>query len=639
MATPNTVIRTESNGHIVSGIAIEVKYGMGRHVENVSMEETMEQLKFLLVAVLHYNMGMNVVKVSFLLQYRRVFVAKNVQRICFWAMIFVVLWACAQATLLGTSCLPISIIVPSTASFCLNTLPIWYFSSGMSMATDIMIFCIPLPSVLKLRLPTRQKAMLFGVFSLGFFVCIISIYRMFTLRTAVYSEDPPWENIGAAIWSAIELNTSIIAASLPTLRPLLAKWLPGAGLSSAHKSTSAYPRYGSSSGMGRSNFKELKSSGQREVSTEELVLKDMIASQSGVMPSVYSQATAEPKVASPTAPAASFNWQKTSHVLAFGDSYTYVQGTEGWWGYSFIGSQLNISFTPEQLLSDRIVPGQNTSSAGGPNWIEELTGCKDGLPRDCEIQLWNFAFAGADISTTFVPLHHDYTISFENQVWQWDTYGRSVINADQKLSLVASFIGINDINDMANFEFPLQNLTSFEELYTAAIAEQFTALETVHKAGYRNFLFLNLPPLDKTPASQTNPNRKPDTAMINTFNDVLNQTAKAFTEQHPGTTAMVFDTYSWLTHVFNNAASFGITNTTSFCPKYNAWDIATNYESSGCQPIGEYFWYNSGHIAYTVSQLLGSKVDEFLTQKSGSCGNKTGLDESWGTLWDNGKAS
>ncbi|KAK2764835.1 integral membrane protein [Colletotrichum kahawae] len=342
-ATP-AVIRTESNGHIVSGIAIgfvaasaavlslrlytrlvllrtagkddlsivvaelfaiivtvatclEVKYGMGRHVENVSLEETLQQLKFLLVAVLHYNMGMNVVKVSFLFQYRRVFPPKGVQRICLWAMVFVVVWACAQATLLGTSCLPISIVVPSTASFCLNTLPIWYFSSAISMATDIMIFCIPLPSVLKLRLPTKQKAMLFGVFSLGFFVCIISVYRMFTLRTAVYSEDPPWENIGAAIWSAIELNTSIIAASLPTLRPLLAKWLPGAGLSSAHKSgTSAYPRYGSSSGIGRSNFKELKSNNtQREVSTEELVLKDMIASQSGATPAVYSHVTTEPK--------------------------------------------------------------------------------------------------------------------------------------------------------------------------------------------------------------------------------------------------------------------------------------------------------------------------------------------------------
>lgn len=83
-------------------------------------------------------------------------------------MVYVVIWACIQATLLGLSCLPIAIIVPSTAGFCLDTLPIWYFSSAMSLATDFMIFCIPLPSVLRLQLPKKQKAMLFGIFCLGF---------------------------------------------------------------------------------------------------------------------------------------------------------------------------------------------------------------------------------------------------------------------------------------------------------------------------------------------------------------------------------------------------------------------------------------------------------------------------------------
>lgn len=63
---------------------------------------------------------------------------------------------------------------------------------------------------------------------------------------------------------------------------------------------------------------------------------------------------------------------------------------------------------------------------------------------------------------------------------------------------MASWIGINDILDMANFQLPVQGLATFEEFFTAVIAEQFDALETVYDAGFRNFLFLNLPPLDKT---------------------------------------------------------------------------------------------------------------------------------------------
>ncbi|GJC80391.1 acetylesterase [Colletotrichum liriopes] len=341
-------------------------------------------------------------------------------------------------------------------------------------------------------------------------------------------------------------------------------------------------------------------------------------------------------LASPLTTATPFSWKNTEYVLTFGDSYTFIQGTEGRWAYSFIGSQLNISFTPEQLLGDHIVPGQNTSSAGGSNWIQELTGCKEGYPRDCEKQLWGFAYAGADISTTFVPLHWNHTISYENQIHQWDTYGKTVINADSTKSLVASWIGINDINDMANFKLPFNGLSTWQELYTAVIAEQFAALETVYNAGYRNFLFLNLPPLDKT----VNPARLPSTSMIKTFNDVVNQTAKAFSEKHPGSTALVFDTYSWLTNVFNNAASYGITNTTSFCPSYKAWDIDTNYAAYGCQPIGEYFWYNSGHITYSAHNVLAEKVEEFLLSKSvGRCGGKNQTESDWGTRWINGKST
>lgn len=44
--------------------------------------------------------------------------------------------------------------------------------------------------------------------------------------------------------------------------------------------------------------------------------------------------------------------------LAFGDSYTYVQGTYGRQNYSFIGDAQNYSFTPAELLSDKIVQNQ-----------------------------------------------------------------------------------------------------------------------------------------------------------------------------------------------------------------------------------------------------------------------------------------
>ena len=44
--------------------------------------------------------------------------------------------------------------------------------------------------------------------------------------------------------------------------------------------------------------------------------------------------------------------------LAFGDSYTYVQGTAGRQNYSFIGDLQNYSYNPQTLFTDEIVQNQ-----------------------------------------------------------------------------------------------------------------------------------------------------------------------------------------------------------------------------------------------------------------------------------------
>ena len=128
---------------------------------------------------------MNVVKLSFLFQFRRIFESSKVQTICFWSMIYVGLWACAQITTLGISCLPIQYIVPSTAGWCIDTLPVWYFSSAMSLATDFLIFSIPLPSVIRLNLRIRQKFVVVLIFCLGFLSALTHRTRFFLLTVSL----------------------------------------------------------------------------------------------------------------------------------------------------------------------------------------------------------------------------------------------------------------------------------------------------------------------------------------------------------------------------------------------------------------------------------------------------------------------
>lgn len=59
------------------------------------------------------------------------------------------------------------------------------------------------------------------------------------------------------------------------------------------------------------------------------------------------------------------------------------------------------------------------TSAGGPNWVEYLTGCFEGLPQTCHPHLYDIAFAGSDIDPATITKHHPYTKSFVEQIDQW----------------------------------------------------------------------------------------------------------------------------------------------------------------------------------------------------------------------------
>ncbi|KAL4807106.1 hypothetical protein BDV18DRAFT_112732 [Aspergillus unguis] len=328
------------------------------------------------------------------------------------------------------------------------------------------------------------------------------------------------------------------------------------------------------------------------------------------------------------------SWSSTKNLIAFGDSYTFIQGTAGYPNYSFIGDAFNYAYDAETLLSDKIVQNQTGTAEGGPNWVEYLTGCglEEGLtsPISCKTQLWNFAFAGSGVSEEFIPLHHNYTISFVNQIKQFTTYGHSVLAGSSSdkhnpkgkpilspsETLIAIWIGINDINDSADY-----NLTSveFREFYDTLVSTLFSSLDPLVELGYKQYLLLNLPPLDRTPSNQARSLKgeepSPSAKQVQWFNRALSKHTQSFArrKRHSGVRAFVFDAHTVLSNVLDLPEIYGIKNTTDFCPGYDQPDIQQEYEKYGCPtPLNTYFWYNSGHTTARVHEILADKLEGVL---------------------------
>ncbi|KAF9013238.1 hypothetical protein BDQ17DRAFT_1386831 [Cyathus striatus] len=284
-----------------------------------------------------------------------------------------------------------------------------------------------------------------------------------------------------------------------------------------------------------------------------------------------------------------FDWNLIKHVYAFGDSYTFVQGTAGHANFSFIGDALDLSFTPHQLLANKIIP-RNTSSEGS-NWIEYLTGCFEGSPSICKRQLWNFAFAGADIDGKLLPLHHDFTVPLVDQVKQWVAFASNILPRPQGETLTAWWIGINDTGDTVTNS----SITNFTDFWETEMTSYFKSVQQAADNGLRAHLFINVPPEDRSPAiigDTTKVALMKEHILL--FNNVLDQHITAFEKANPGVVVLTFDANAWFNTVLDSPAKFGFSNITGFCTCAN--------------PEG-FFWFNSGHPTEQVHKLLAEAIE------------------------------
>ncbi|KAI0459340.1 hypothetical protein F5B21DRAFT_526056 [Xylaria acuta] len=140
---------------------------------------------------------------TFLTQYYRALVLRKFRVACIVFMIVIGSWSLSQLFISLFICVPISGFWDMSINARCIPIPLqWYINAAGNIATDILIFVLPLPVLARLSLPKAQKYSLVGIFSLGFFTCAISVVRIKFLKQGV---DFSYENIDSSIWSLTEL--------------------------------------------------------------------------------------------------------------------------------------------------------------------------------------------------------------------------------------------------------------------------------------------------------------------------------------------------------------------------------------------------------------------------------------------------
>ncbi|ETI21969.1 hypothetical protein G647_06039 [Cladophialophora carrionii CBS 160.54] len=205
----------------------ETKNGFGLHRVDVDQEHFLQAWKYFLACQVLYKAAALFAKLSMLFLYLRIFSSRNF-RMAAYAVMFICVGT-AIGTILPTifACHPIEKAwIPTVPGRCIWTPGIWYASSSINIATDVMIIVLPIAQIRSLKLPKAQKIGLAVLFSLGFFIIATCAVRIATLAPAATAKDSTYYQAQNNLWLGIEVNTSIICTCIPPLKATIMRFFP-----------------------------------------------------------------------------------------------------------------------------------------------------------------------------------------------------------------------------------------------------------------------------------------------------------------------------------------------------------------------------------------------------------------------------
>ncbi|TVY45761.1 putative membrane protein [Lachnellula occidentalis] len=207
----------------VMGITIGVhSAGVGRHWAELSIPYKIRNLKFQTGLQFLYPGAVTFPKLSILFLYLRIFTERSYRYsafvICAILVInLVILWCFDFA-----SCVPFSYqwnkFIPG---HCIDQNALFTWISIPNLVTDVAILVLPLPVVYQLKCSKAQKLGVTITFLTASFGLITAIVRFVIFLTVPLAKDLSYYGGRVTIWTTVEPGVYLIAACLPSLRPLL----------------------------------------------------------------------------------------------------------------------------------------------------------------------------------------------------------------------------------------------------------------------------------------------------------------------------------------------------------------------------------------------------------------------------------
>ncbi|KAF2033404.1 hypothetical protein EK21DRAFT_86213 [Setomelanomma holmii] len=213
---------------ITSGLLIlSAHYGVGLPQDEVASENMTPILKLVMASCAFYFACNWAVKHSLLLFYYGLTIGG-------WPR-FSIYFMHGVAITFGVTCIMTSIFQcwplpamwdPTVRGHCINIMAFHLFNSSFMIATDVVLYAMPLVFTWNMQLQRAQKICLNSLFALGWLVLAASGARVHAVYSQIVRPNFTYKFAIIMTWGVIENHVSIVVACAPSIKVLLVHAFP-----------------------------------------------------------------------------------------------------------------------------------------------------------------------------------------------------------------------------------------------------------------------------------------------------------------------------------------------------------------------------------------------------------------------------
>ncbi|KAH7399125.1 hypothetical protein DE146DRAFT_523894 [Phaeosphaeria sp. MPI-PUGE-AT-0046c] len=213
---------------LAATVSSQAMNGLGKHMSELDPSKRLTLRKSFWAGLWVHSLALTTIKISILVQYLRIFPVRRFRLSCYCLLAIVAAsgtWAVSSNIF---TCNPVAFAWSETMlkGYCMDRKLLWYTNACLNIALDLTILLLPMPLIHRLQIPQAQKRGLVMMLAVSFTATLVSIIRLYTIAGVATTTDLSFKNPPLATLSAIEVNTGIICACLPAMRPLLALLMP-----------------------------------------------------------------------------------------------------------------------------------------------------------------------------------------------------------------------------------------------------------------------------------------------------------------------------------------------------------------------------------------------------------------------------